>query len=207
MEPVDVVLPIGLLNPDFSKGNLPAVVGGNTEVSQRLTDTLLKAFGLAACSEGTMNNFLFGNDHFGYYETICGGTGAARGFHGTDAVHQHMTNTRITDPELLELRYPVRLERFEIRKGSGGKGKWKGGEGIEREIFFKEKLEINLLTQHRKEKPYGLNGGGQGKTGEQILIRRDGKKEKLKGMDSTVVNPGDRLVIKTPGGGGWGVNV
>ena len=97
-------------------------MGGNTEVSQRLTDTLLKAFGLAACSQGTMNNFLFGNNSFGYYETICGGTGAGRGFHGADAVHQHMTNTRITDPELLELRYPVRLERFEIRKGSGGKG-------------------------------------------------------------------------------------
>lgn len=207
MEPVELVLPTGLLNPDFSKGKLPAVVGGNTEVSQRLTDTLLKAFGLAACSQGTMNNFLFGNDRFGYYETICGGTGAGRGFQGTDAVHQHMTNTRITDPELLELRYPVRLERFEIRKGSGGKGKWNGGEGIERELFFKEKLEINILTQHRKEKPYGLNGGGTGQTGEQILIRRDGKKEKLKGMDSTVVNPGDRLVIKTPGGGGWGGKV
>lgn len=207
MEPVDLVLPTGLLNPDFSKSKLPAVVGGNTEVSQRLTDTLLKAFGLAACSQGTMNNFLFGNDHFGYYETICGGTGAGRGFQGTDAVHQHMTNTRITDPEVLELRYPVRLERFHIRKGSGGNGKWKGGEGIEREIFFKEALEINLLTQHRKEKPYGMNGGGEGKTGEQILIRRNGKKEKLKGMDSTVVNPGDRLVIKTPGGGGWGRKV
>ena len=206
MEPVELVLPTGLLNPDFS-GRLPAVVGGNTEVSQRLTDTMLKAFGLAACSQGTMNNFLFGNDRFGYYETICGGTGAGRGFQGTDAVHQHMTNTRITDPELLELRYPVRLERFEIRKGSGGKGKWNGGEGIEREIFFKEKLEINLLTQHRKEKPYGLNGGGEGKTGEQTLIHANGKKEKLKGMDSSVVNVGDRLIIKTPGGGGWGVNV
>ena len=204
MEPVDLVLPSGLLNPDFSKPKLPAVVGGNTEVSQRLTDTILKAFGLAACSQGTMNNFLFGNDSFGYYETICGGTGAGPGFHGADAVHQHMTNTRITDPELLEFRYPIRLERFEIRMGSGGKGKWKGGNGVEREIFFKEDLEINLLTQHRKEKPYGKQGGAPGKTGEQVIVRRDGKKERLKGMDSQSVRCGDRLILKTPGGGGWG---
>ena len=204
MEPVDLVLPKGLLNPDFSMPKVPAVVGGNTEVSQRLTDTLLKAFGLAACSQGTMNNFLFGNEQFGYYETICGGTGAGQGFDGTDAVHQHMTNTRITDPELLEFRYPVRLERFEIRKGSGGRGKWRGGDGIEREVLFKEELEINLLTQHRKEAPYGLNGGAPGKTGEQIIIRANGKTEKLRGMDSATIKPGDSLIIKTPGGGGWG---
>ena len=207
MEPVDLVLPFGLLNPDFSKDKLPAVVGGNTEVSQRLTDTMLKAFGLVACSQGTMNNFLFGNERFGYYETICGGTGAGPGFNGADAVHQHMTNTRITDPELLEHRYPVRLERFEIRKSSGGKGKWKGGDGIEREIFFREALEINLLTQHRKEKPYGQKGGAPGKTGEQMIVRANGKKERLKGMDSKSVNAGDRLIIKTPGGGGWGKKV
>ena len=204
MEPIKLILPFGLLNPNFAKGSLPAVVGGNTEVSQRLTDTILKAFGLAACSQGTMNNFLFGNDTFGYYETICGGTGAGQGFNGADAVHQHMTNTRITDPELLEFRYPVRLERFEIRKGSGGKGKWKGGDGIVREIFFKEALEINLLTQHRKEKPYGQNGGGSGKTGEQFILRSNGKNYKLKGMVSQSVTAGDRLILKTPGGGGWG---
>jgi 5-oxoprolinase (ATP-hydrolysing) len=204
MEPIEMVLPTGLLNPPFGKGLLPAVVGGNTEVSQRLTDTMLKAFGLAACSQGTMNNFLFGNEKFGYYETICGGTGAIQGFNGTDAVHQHMTNTRITDPEMLEFRYPVRLERFEIRKGSGGKGKWNGGNGIVRELCFKEPLEINLLAQHRKEKPYGLHGGGPGKAGEQIIIRRDGRKEKLSGMDSAKVQAGDRLIIQTPGGGSWG---
>lgn len=203
MEPVDLVLPTGLLNPDFTV-SLPAVVGGNTEVSQRLTDTLIKAFGLAACSQGTMNNFLFGNERFGYYETICGGTGAGPGFHGCDAVHQHMTNTRITDPELLEFRYPVRLERFAIRKNSGGKGKWHGGCGIEREILFNAALDINLLTQHRVEKPYGLKGGGSGKVGEQYIIRKNGEFLKLKGMDSAKVKPGDRLVIKTPGGGGWG---
>ncbi len=205
MEPVDLVLPTGLLNPDFTKEPLPAVVGGNTEVSQRLTDTLIKALGLAACSQGTMNNFLFGNEKFGYYETICGGTGAGQGFDGADAVHQHMTNTRITDPELMEFRYPVRLERFDIRKNSGGKGKWRGGDGIEREIFFKDTLDINLLTQHRVEKPYGLKGGSPGRAGEQFITRKDGKKEKLKGMDSATVKAGDTIVIKTPGGGGWGV--
>ncbi|CAN5191937.1 hydantoinase B/oxoprolinase family protein [soil metagenome] len=204
MDPVELVLPNGLLNPDFSNGKLPAVVGGNTEVSQRLTDTLLKAFGLAACSQGTMNNFLFGNDRFGYYETICGGTGAGNGFNGTNAVHQHMTNTRITDPEILELRYPVRLNRFEIRKNSGGKGKWTGGNGVEREITFKADLEINLLTQHRKEKPYGFKGGAPGKTGEQTLIHSEGTKQKLKGMESLSVKKGDKLIIRTPGGGGYG---
>lgn len=205
MDCVDVILPHGLLNPKFSgEKHLPAVVGGNTEVSQRLTDTLLKALGIAACSQGTMNNFLFGNKSFGYYETICGGTGAGPGFDGASGVHQHMTNTRITDPELLELRYPVRLNRFELRKSSGGKGKWNGGEGIVREFFFKEALEVNLLSQHRIEKPYGCKGGKAGKTGEQIVITNDGLLKHLKGMDSIDVAIGDRLIIKTPGGGGWG---
>ncbi len=205
MDCVDIILPQGLLNPNFSDSKqLPAVVGGNTEVSQRLTDTLFKAFGVVACSQGTMNNFLFGNEKFGYYETICGGTGAGPGFDGASAVHQHMTNTRITDPELLELRYPVRLERFEIRKGSGGKGKWNGGDGIVRELFFKETLEINLLSQHRVEKPYGSKGGNSGKTGEQNIIDKHGISKPMKGMDSANVVEGDRLIIKTPGGGGWG---
>ena len=204
MEHIDLNIPHGLLNPDFSKEHLPAVVGGNTEVSQRLTDTLLKAFGLAACSQGTMNNLLFGNEKFGYYETICGGTGAGPGFSGADAVHHHMTNTRITDPEVLEFRYPARLERFEIRKNSGGKGKWRGGNGVERAFYFKETLEISLLSQHRKEKPYGVKGASPGKTGSQFLVRKNGEKETLKGMDGAVVNSGDQLIIQTPGGGGWG---
>jgi 5-oxoprolinase (ATP-hydrolysing) len=204
MEPVQIILPTGLLNPDFTKEKMPAVVGGNTEVSQRLTDTLLKALGLAACSQGTMNNFLFGNERFGFYETICGGTGAGFGFDGTDAVHSHMTNTRITDPEILELRYPVRLERFEIRSNSGGKGKWKGGNGVEREISFKENMEINILSQHRVEKPYGLNGGQSGKRGQQKLITLYNQIINLKGMDSVVVKPGDKILIQTPGGGGYG---
>jgi 5-oxoprolinase (ATP-hydrolysing) len=210
MERVKLILPNCLLDPfsnsNFDQSQLPAVVGGNTEVSQRLTDTLLKALELVACSQGTMNNFLFGNERFGYYETIGGGTGAGNGFAGADAVHSHMTNTRITDPEVLELRYPVRLEKFEIRKNSGGKGKWKGGDGIVREITFKENMEVNILSQHRKEKPYGLKGGETGKTGEQVLIKISGEIAKLKGMDSASVKMGDKIIIKTPGGGGWGKN-
>lgn len=204
MEPVKLVLPQGLLNPDFSKHRLPAVVGGNTEVSQRLTDTLLKALELVACSQGTMNNFLFGNNRFGFYETICGGTGAGPGFNGTDAVHSHMTNTRITDPEILELRYPVQLIRFEIRRASGGAGRWHGGDGVIREVLFKEAMEVNVLTQHRVEAPYGLAGGRAGKTGQQQLITVHGKEVLLAGMDSIQVQPGDRIVIRTPGGGGYG---
>jgi len=205
MESVNIILPTGLLNPDFSGTKLPAVVGGNTEVSQRLTDTLLKAFGLVACSQGTMNNFLFGNDRFGFYETICGGTGAGSGFDGASGVHSHMTNTRITDPEILELRYPVRLEKFEIRTGSGGKGKWNGGDGIVREVTFMERVEVNILSQHRMEQPYGLKGGHAGKTGQQKLITKNGEEKILKGMDSVVAQAGDRVQIQTPGGGGYGV--
>jgi 5-oxoprolinase (ATP-hydrolysing) len=206
LKDVKLVLPPGMLHPKFSEDNKksPAVVGGNTEISQRLTDTLLKALGLSACSQGTMNNFLFGNECFGYYETICGGVGAGPGFDGADAVHQHMTNTRITDPEILEFRYPVRLEKFEIRVGSGGKGKWKGGDGVVREFYFKEALDINLLTQHRTVQPYGMKQGEPGKTGEQFILRHQGKKEKLQGVDGARIQPGDRLTIKTPGGGGWG---
>lgn len=205
MDRVSMVLPTGMLNPDFSGNHLPAVVGGNTEVSQRLTDTLLKAFGLVACSQGTMNNFLFGNNQFGFYETICGGTGAGNGFNGADATHSHMTNTRITDPEILELRYPVQLKRFEIRKGSGGSGKWHGGDGVIREIMFKEPVEVNILSQHRVIPPYGLNGGKPGKTGEQRMILKDGSIKYLKGMDSITAMAGERIIILTPGGGGYGI--
>jgi len=203
---VEIIIPKGLLNPDFNppKADPPAVVGGNTEVSQRLTDTLLKALNMVACSQGTMNNFLFGNERFGYYETICGGTGAGDGFDGTSAVHQHMTNTRISDPELLEWRFPVRLVRFEVRKNSGGKGKWKGGDGVVREFLFLEDLEINILSQHRVEEPYGLKGGGAGKFGVQWIVRTSGQKVPLRGTVSASVSKGDRLVIETPGGGGFG---
>lgn len=203
---VKLTIPKGMLNPTFYKDHTrsPAVVGGNTEVSQRLTDTLLKALGLAACSQGTMNNVLFGNDRFGYYETICGGTGAGKGFLGADAVHQHMTNTRITDPEIMEHRYPVRLLQFAVRRRSGGSGKWRGGDGIVRELLFLEKLAVNILSQHRHEAPYGMKGGAPGKTGSQYIIRANGRREALAGVAGTAVAPGDRLVVHTPGGGGWG---
>lgn len=206
MQQVEVRLPESFLHPKFEDdpSRCPAVVGGNTEVSQRLVDTLLKAFDLAACSQGTMNNFLFGNNKFGYYETICGGTGAGKDFHGRSAVHQHMTNTKITDPEELEYRYPVRLQEFAIREDSGGTGKWQGGNGIVRAVEFLEEVEITLITQHRKIAPYGRKGGENGQLGKQYLIRANGEKENLKGIDSRTCKAGDRVVIETPGGGGWG---
>ncbi|GAA4414263.1 hydantoinase B/oxoprolinase family protein [Nibrella viscosa] len=208
MEPVRLILPgSSFLNPDFDDASerCPAVVGGNTEVSQRLVDTLLKALGLAACSQGTMNNFLFGNSQFGYYETIGGGAGAGPGFNGRSAVHQHMTNTRLTDPEELERRYPVRLHQFAVREGSGGAGQWSGGDGIIREIEFLEPVQTTLLSQHRVVAPYGMAGGQPGQTGRQTLIRADGDEKPLPGIFTMPLEPGDRVRIETPGGGGWGV--
>ena len=206
MRSVSINLPRGFLNPSFPEDlkRCPAVVGGNTETSQRLVDTLLKAFNISACSQGTMNNFLFGNSKFSYYETIGGGVGATNGNHGANAVHQHMTNTRITDPEILEFRYPVRLDQFGIRKNSGGTGQWNGGEGIKRVITFLAHLEITVLTQHRKESPYGLKGGKPGKRGKQYITRENGKVENLKGIDAKQVSYGDTITILTPGGGGYG---
>ncbi|HDO06440.1 MAG TPA: 5-oxoprolinase, partial [Bacteroidetes bacterium] len=206
MEPVSLTLPPGLLNPPFSSNpdNCPAVVGGNVEISQRLTDTLLKAFGTVACSQGTMNNVLFGNQQFGYYETVAGGTGAGEGFNGASGVHQHMTNTRITDPEIMEHRYPVRLQRFQIRKNSGGKGAFHGGDGLIREYEFLEEMELSLLTQHRVVAPYGMKGGEPGSRGEQWLIKPNSQKTKLDGITSLKVNKKDILLLKTPGGGGFG---
>lgn len=207
LKPVQLIIPENsILKPYFSTNpaECPAVVGGNVELSQRLTDTLLKAFGVVACSQGTMNNTLFGNEKFGYYETICGGCGAGNGFHGATAVHHHMTNTRITDPEIMELRYPVKLKRFEIRENSGGEGRWRGGDGIVREIEFLAPVTLSLLSQHRIIAPYGLQGGQAGKTGNQYIIRKDGDIQPLHGIDGALLLAGDRLVIETPGGGGFG---
>jgi 5-oxoprolinase (ATP-hydrolysing) len=206
LEPVEIHLPESLLNPGFSRppGECPAIVGGNVEVSQRLTDTLLKAFGVAACSQGTMNNLMMGTDSFSYYETICGGCGAGPGFHGAHGVHHHMTNTRITDPEILEHRYPLRLVQFSIRKKSGGRGAFRGGNGVVRILEFLTETSVSLLSQHRQVRPYGMQGGKPGKKGRQHLIRAGGDKEKLGGIDAITAYPGDRLVIRTPGGGGWG---
>ena len=207
MAPVELVLPeSSLLNPVFSENpaECPAVVGGNTEVSQRLVDTLLKALGLAACSQGTMNNFLFGNDTLGYYETIGGGAGAVHGMSGRSGVHQHMTNTKLTDPETLERRYPVRLWRFSLRANSGGVGGWRGGDGLIREIEFLAPMQATLLSQHRVQAPYGLAGGEVGAVGRQTLIFPDGGKEILPGIFTRSMLPGERIRLETPGGGGVG---
>ena len=206
LEPVDFTLPTGLLNPDFDDdpSNCPAVVGGNVEISQRLTDTLLKAFGVVAASQGTMNNTLFGNRSFGYYETICGGCGAGEGFDGASAVHHHMTNTRITDPEIMEHRYPVRLEAFSVRKNSGGNGKWQGGDGIKRVLTFLEPVNLSVLSQRRKSGPFGLNGGDPGKPGTQKVIRRNGETINLGSIENIDMETGDQFIIETPGGGGFG---
>jgi 5-oxoprolinase (ATP-hydrolysing) len=206
MRAVELRIPEGLLNPPFPADptRCPAVVGGNTEVSQRLTDTLLKALGLVACSQGTMNNVLWGNERFGYYETVCGGTGAGPGWEGASAVHSHMTNTRITDPEVVEHRYPVRVERFGIRRNSGGSGRWRGGDGAVRELTFLEPMSLSVLTQHRVERPYGMEGGEPGAPGRQRVIRASGETVRLTSVDGCEVTAGDRLILETPGGGGWG---
>src|SRR6185503_2474560 len=195
-----------MLNPSFpdDPARAPAVVGGNVETSQRLVDTLILALGLSACGQGTMNNVLFGNDRFGYYETVCGGCGAGPGFAGASAVHSHMTNTRITDPEVLEHRFPVRLERFAVRRGSGGAGAFRGGDGAVRELTFLEPVALSMVTQHRVEAPFGGAGGGDGACGRQRLLRAKGTVEELGSVDGREVGVGDRLLLETPGGGGWG---
>ena len=206
MKNVKIVAPECMLNPAFDEDPMksPAVVGGNTETSQRIVDTLIKALKLAACSQGTMNNLIFGNERFGFYETIGGGVGAGQGFNGADAVHQHMTNTKITDPEVLEFRYPVVLEEMCIRKNSGGKGKWNGGNGIVRQIKFEEDVILTILSQHRTTRPFGMEGGASGKPGKQVLIRSSGEKIILKSIETIEVKRGDRIRIETPGGGGFG---
>lgn len=205
LEPVQIICPTSLLNPIFTgdASQDPAVVGGNVEVSQRLVDTLIKALALQSCSQGTMNNFLFGGAGFGYYETIAGGAGAGDGHHGASALHTHMTNTAITDPEIIEQRYPVRLHQFAIRRGSGGEGKWQGGDGVIREFEFLEPLTVSLLTQHRHQSPFGLHGGAAGSPGKQTLIRT-GVSTELPGCTSFSVKATDRVRIETPGGGGYG---
>ncbi len=199
--------PINIIIPDQSmlKPHYPAaVVAGNVEVSQMVTDTLFGALGAMAGAQGTMNNVNFGNAMYQYYETICSGSPAGPGFPGTDAVHTHMTNTRLTDPEILEFRYPVLLEDFHIRKGSGGKGKWSAGDGIRRTIRFLEKMEYTILSGHRRIRPFGLAGGEDGQIGENYVRRKDGTMERLKGADATVVDAGEAIIVQTPTAGGYG---
>ena len=207
LEPVEIRIPHGsMLDPGYEADpeHCPPVVGGNVETSQRLVDTLIQALSLAGCSQGTMNNLSFGDETFGYYETVAGGSGAGDGFDGADGVHTHMTNTRITDPEVLEHRYPIRLHRFAIRRGSGGAGRWRGGDGLVREFEFLAPLEMSILSQHRESRPFGMAGGGDGAVGRQTLTRSDGRQRALRGVDGCQVEIGDRLVLETPGGGGYG---
>ena len=199
--PVSIILPKNLmLNPAY-----PApVVAGNVETSQTIVDALNGALKVQAACYGTMSNFTFGNDNFGYYETICGGEGASYGHNGTSAIHCHMTNTRLTDPEILESRYPVRLIKFLIRKNSGGKGRYKGGNGTIREIEFRKNITATILSNRREIAPFGILGGEPGLTGQNILKRVNKKNVILKSCDTININKGDRIIIKTPGGGGFG---
>ncbi len=194
------VEPGSLLDPDPEA----AVVGGNVLTSQRVVDVILKAFGVAAASQGCMNNLTFGDDSFGYYETLGGGAGAGPDWAGQSGVHTHMTNTRITDPEILERRYPVLLKQFSLRRNSGGKGRNRGGDGLVRELEFLAPLNTAILSERRVFAPYGLNGGEAGARGENIFIRADGRRVNLGGKNEIKAEIGDRLLIKTPGGGGYG---
>jgi 5-oxoprolinase (ATP-hydrolysing) len=199
LDQVEIVTDRGILDPPLTRDPeaCPAVVGGNVETSQRVVDVLLEALGLQAHGQGTMNNFLFGNERFGFYETIGGGAGAGPGWHGRSGCHVHMTNTAITDIEVLEERFPVRVREFGIRRGSGGQGQWKGGDGLVREIEFLEETTVSLLTQRRQliPRPNGVPG--------RNLLLRDGQWRELKGIEKLVVKAGDRVRIETPGGGAW----
>ncbi len=208
MAPVTLVLPECLLNPPVGRtpAESAAMVGGNVETSQRVVDVLLGALGTAAASQGTMNNVLFGDETFGYYETICGGSGATARQRGADAVHTHMTNTRLTDPEVLEQRYPVRVREFSIRRGTGGAGKFRGGDGVFRQLEMLRRLDVSILSQRRGDhRPYGLQGGQPGAAGVNTLIRADGSREPLGGQVQFEAQAGDVLQIETPGGGGFGM--
>jgi 5-oxoprolinase (ATP-hydrolysing) len=201
MKPLEVIIPQGcMLNPHYPA----AVVAGNVETSQAITDALYGALGVLAASQGTMNNFTFGNTKYQYYETICGGSGAGEDFNGTDAVHTHMTNSRLTDPEVLEWRFPVILESFTIRENSGGKGKYHGGNGVIRRLRFLENMTAGILANHRVIPPFGLCGGKAGMIGKNYVERNNGTVKKLGSKAVVEMNPGDIFVIETPGGGGYG---
>ncbi|MEL6439799.1 MAG: hydantoinase B/oxoprolinase family protein [Cyanobacteria bacterium J06621_8] len=204
LKPIEIIIPKGsMLNPIYPG----AVVAGNVETSQTVVDALYGALGIMAAAQGTMNNFTFGNERYQYYETICGGSGAGEGFNGVDAVQTHMTNSLLTDPEVLESRYPVRLDSFTIREHSGGQGKYYGGNGVVRQVCFLEPMTAGILSNHRKIAPFGLNGGSSGKLGQNYVIRKNHTREPLRSTATVTMCPGDTFVIETPGGGGWGKTV
>jgi 5-oxoprolinase (ATP-hydrolysing) len=201
LKPLDIVIPAGsMLAPRYPA----AVVAGNVETSQSITDALYGALGVMAAAQGTMNNLTFGNARYQYYETICGGSGAGPDFDGTDAIHTHMTNSRLTDPEVLEWRFPVLLESFAIRRGSGGKGAHRGGDGTVRRLQFREAMTAAILSGHRRVPPYGLKGGETGAVGRNWVERTDGTRESFGATHTIAMNSGDVFVVETPGGGGYG---
>jgi 5-oxoprolinase (ATP-hydrolysing) len=201
LRPIRIVVPEdSMLSPRFPA----AVVAGNVETSQAVTNCLFGALGALAAAQGTMNNLNFGNATYQYYETICSGSPAGPGFDGTDAVHTHMTNTRLTDPEVLEFRFPLLLEDFHIRRDSGGRGQWNAGSGIRRTIRFLERMQCTILSGHRRVPPFGLAGGEPGQVGENSVRRRDGSVEKLQGCDETAIDAGEAVIIQTPTAGGYG---
>ncbi|PDQ17182.1 5-oxoprolinase, partial [Mesorhizobium sanjuanii] len=203
------IIPDGcMLRPSYPA----AVVAGNVETSQHVTNALFGAMGALSNSQGTMNNLTFGNNIYQYYETICSGSPAGqmndgRGFAGTSGVHVHMTNSRLTDPEILELRFPVLLEDFHIREGSGGKGRWSAGDGTKRTIRFLERMECAILASHRSRPPQGLDGGGDGEAGSTETRRNNGTIEVLKACDQTVLEVGEAVIVTTPTAGGYRSNV
>jgi 5-oxoprolinase (ATP-hydrolysing) len=182
-----------------------AVCAGNVETSQCITDALLAALGECAASQGTMNNLTFGNAEHQYYETICGGTGAGPDFDGASAVHSHMTNSRLTDVEVLERRFPVRVRRFKIRSGTGGNGRFRGGDGALREIEFLLPMQGSILSNRRRTVAFGLDGGGPGAPGRNTIVRASGRAEQIPAAAEMEFEPGDRLIVETPGGGGCGL--
>jgi len=202
LAPIQVIIPHNsLLDPSENA----AVVGGNVLTSQRIVDTILDAFQICAASQGCMNNITIGDLSFGYYETVAGGSGAGPTWHGTSGVHSHMTNTRITDPEILEIRYPMILNKFCLRDDdSGGRGQFVGGEGVQREILFRTPVTVSVLTERRVLRPYGMAGGEPGKCGLNLLIKTDGRVINLGGKTAVDVQAGDIYSMKTPGGGGYG---
>jgi len=204
LRPLTIVVPPGTLLDPAPPG---AVVAGNVETSQCIVDALYGALGVQAASQGTMNNFTFGNDRYQYYETIAGGAGAGPDYDGASGVQTHMTNSRLTDPEVLEARFPVLLREFALRAGSGGAGAHRGGDGLVREVEFREPMTAGILANHRRVAPFGLAGGGPGRVGVNRVIRRDGRSETLQATAELAVDAGDRLRIETPGGGGWGTPV